>query len=112
MPVQTIGRLVIDENGITQRRVLGIFGESFHLSWNDLTGWWVVDQHLQQRATGTEQVIGHVLGLECAGNLHLVTRSRGDEGFGRLLAIMRRRVPGKERPGAESPLARLGRARS
>ncbi len=106
---ERLGRLLVDDEGIEQKPIAGLFGTRFRITWSELTRWWVVDQCLIDRNTGSERVIGHVLGLEYRGTVQIVSRS--DAGFKRIVDSIRKHAADKEVPGDASPLAQLTRHR-
>jgi hypothetical protein len=107
--VEKLGRPLVDDEGIEQKPILGLFGKRFRIPWSELTRWWVVDQYVTDRNTGSERLIGHVLGLEYAGTAQVLSRTDAD--FRRIVDSIRRHARDKEVPGDDSPLAQLTRHR-
>lgn len=97
----TFGSVVVDERGIRQKPFLWFFGPRFHLTWAEVTGWAVADGEYRSREVGAVAV--RVLELHTRGGMQSVQRVGTDPDFGRLVAAVRHRLPGRQ---AASRLAR------
>jgi len=106
---EKIGRVRVSDEGIEQGRMLGLFGKAFRVRWIELHRWWVVDRILLNKNTGSEKILGHVLGLEFSNTADTIHGSGGSAEFKRLVDAIRVYAAHKEIPGDSSPLALLTR---
>jgi hypothetical protein len=90
------GRVVIDDSGIAQARLWGLFGTRFKLSWSDIVSWNVKDQVLLDRSTGKERVMSHVLSIFHESGFQVISRRAGDRQFPLIADKVRQHLPDKE----------------
>lgn len=101
---QRFGRVLINNAGISQRRFLFLFGESFKLPWSIISAWAVTERLIRNRKTGEMRKDSQILELQCRGKIHFIARSARDANFELIVAELRRRLPEKE---TESVLAKV-----
>jgi hypothetical protein len=103
--VFTAGRVVINDTGILQARLWGLFGRHFKLSWSDIVSWNAKDQVVINRLTGEERVISHGLTIFHERGFQIISRRAGHKQFPLIVDKVRQRVPDKENfPVAVDPL--------
>jgi hypothetical protein len=95
------GRVVIDDGGIVQNPVWGLFGKRFKLQWCDIVSWTVKDAVLLQVSTGKERVVHRLLCFFHKNGMDVISRSVGDKQFPLIVDRVRRHLPNKE----NSPVA-------
>jgi len=91
-----IGRVVVDDDGIAQKPILGLFGERFSLRWSEVSAWTVREMVLAEPTTGKERVVSRVLSLYWEGGVHFITRSARDREFQSIVDAVREQLPSKE----------------
>jgi hypothetical protein len=99
------GRIVIDDSGIAQVRLWGLFGTHFKLSWSDIISWNVKDQVGIYRSTGEERVLSHWLTIFHERGWQIIHRRARHRQFPLIVDEVRQRLPDKENfPVAVDPL--------
>ena len=102
------GRLIVDQAGITQRRLLPFLGNKFACRWLDLVSWSVVTSWRQWRHSGDRQLLGYFLELRCREHFHIVPLPPDSGAHAQLLDVLRREAPEK---AAASMLEQIAVAR-
>ena len=91
-----IGRVLIDDNGISQMPIFFIIGESFTLRWKDITAWSSSEMHIGSKRSGKQTIVSNVLELRTDAKVHFIARSVKDRTFHTIVNEVRKRIPEKE----------------
>ncbi len=101
--VVSIGRVTVDDLGIRQRRVLYlIFGHSFDLKWAHINGWATAESTLSTSKADKDEVFPRFLEIHHVGGVEIVIWTGSVAQFEKLVAYVRRRLPGKLLPSVSA----------
>jgi hypothetical protein len=95
------GRVVIDDYGIAQRPLWGLFGEHFKLRWCDVVSWYVEETVRRDRSTGKNRIVERwLLFFHKDGSdrprLYAIWRPGPDKQFPLIVDQVRHYLPDKE----------------
>ena len=112
MATYELGRVTMDDRGIRQGKVLGLFGAAFDLPWTAITGWAIGADVVASHAHPQGQVMAWVLELDHPGGTEVVRWGRSEETFHTFAAALGQRLrlplrpprlPAPARPRAPRP---------
>jgi len=92
-----LGRLTLDDQGIHQSALLGLFGRRFSLAWAELEAWSTHEERMVSPQHPEGQVLARLLRFEARGRVEQVRWGRGAAAFDAFVAELMRRLPERRR---------------
>ena len=95
--IHELGRVTLDNDGIRQGKLLGLFGTPFDLRWEVISSWAVGADVMQSRQYPEGRVLQWILELDHPGGTEVVRWGRGEEAFYAFVEALGTRLPGRAR---------------